>query len=54
MLKIGNNPMMQGVGSLYGSTKGHLKTEQLKEVIINLAGIDVIPTRIIISVIIHV
>lgn len=46
--------MMQGVRSLYGSTKGRLETGQLKEGIINLAGIDMIPTRIMISVIIHV
>lgn len=35
MLKIGNNPMMQGVRSLYDSTKGHLETGQLKAGIIN-------------------
>lgn len=54
MLKIGNNPMMQGVRSLYGSTKGHLETGQLKAGIINWAGTVVMPARIIISVIIHV
>lgn len=35
MLKIGNNPMIQGVRSLYGSTKGRLKTGQLKAGTIN-------------------
>lgn len=54
MLKIGNSTMMQGVRYLYGSTKGRLKTGQLKEGIINLARIYMMPTRIIISVIIHV
>ena len=51
---MGNNIMMQRVRSLYGSTKGHLKTGRLKEGIINLAEIDMMPMRIIISVIIHV
>lgn len=41
-LRMGNNIMMQGVRTLYSSTKEGLKIEKLNKGIINLAGIGII------------